>query len=100
MLIVDDVVKFPFKSILWVFREIYEAAVQQIANEGEEIRTELSQLYLSLEAGEVTEADFDARESQLLDRLDAIEERGPIGGDDEAEDREDDDEEDEDEDEH
>ena len=45
----------------------------------------------------MTEADFDARESQLLDRLDAIEDRGPVGGDDEAEDQEDDDDRDDDE---
>jgi len=51
MLLVDDVLFFPFKSILWVFREIYNAAVEEIAAESDSIRTELSQLYLALEEG-------------------------------------------------
>jgi hypothetical protein len=86
MLLVDDVLVFPFKSILWVFREIYNAAVEEIAAESDSIRTELSQLYLALEAGTLSEEAFDARERELLDRLDAIEDRDPIDEDDENED--------------
>ncbi|MGP0066631.1 MAG: gas vesicle protein GvpG [Isosphaeraceae bacterium] len=95
MLLIDDVLFFPFKSILSVFREIYNAAIEDIAAESGAIRAELSQLYLALEAGTLSEDAFDVRERELLDRLDAIEDRGSIDDDDEDED--DDEEEDEDE---
>ncbi len=73
MLVLDDVVLFPFKSLLKVFREIYNAAIQEQEQEAEHIRLELSQLYFSLETGVIDEAAFDMRESELLDRLDALE---------------------------
>lgn len=89
MFIADDVILFPFKSILKVFKEIYKAAVEEIKAEADSIRLELSQLYLALESGAVTEEAFDARESELLDRLDAIEEHGELDvepGEDDGED--------------
>ena len=85
MFLADDVILFPFKSILSVFQEIYKAAIEEIKAEADAIRLELSQLYLALEAGAVTEDAFDARESELLDRLDAIEERGTLDDEDDEE---------------
>jgi len=73
MLVVDDVVLFPFKSLLMVFREIYNAAVQEQEQEAQRIRQELSELYRSLETAAIDEAAFDDRERELLDRLDALE---------------------------
>jgi hypothetical protein len=98
MLLVDDVLFFPFKSLLAVFKEIYNSAVDEIAAESGAIRAELSQLYLAFEAGTLSEDDFDARERELLDRLDAIEEHGLIV-EDEDEDEEDEEETNEEEDE-
>jgi len=45
MLIIDDILLFPIKSILWMFREIHNAAQQELATEAETITTELSALY-------------------------------------------------------
>ncbi len=73
MMMIDDILVFPFKSLLMVFREIHNAAVQELEQEGERIRLELSQLYINLETGGIDEATFDERERDLLDRLDEIE---------------------------
>jgi hypothetical protein len=94
----DDIVLFPVKSLLSLFREIYNAAVQEIAEEADGIRAELGELYQRLESGTLDEEAFDARERELLDRLDAIEARGTDDDDQDDED-EDEDEDDEDEDE-
>jgi hypothetical protein len=83
--IADDVLLFPFKSLLSIFQEIYNAAVQEMASESDAIRAELSQLYLALEAGSLSNEAFDARESELLDRLDEIEERGMLTDDEDQE---------------
>lgn len=86
MLIVDDILAFPFRSILWIFREIHNAAQSELENEGEAITARLSELYMMLETGRITEAEFDVEEEKLLDRLDRIHESGPPeeGGDDEG----------------
>jgi len=104
MLAIDDIIVFPFKSLLMVFREIYNAAVQEMKQEGDRIRLELGQLYISLEAGNIDEATFDERERVLLDRLDELEaQQAESEGDEEdtsgAEEQEQEDYEDEDEDE-
>ncbi len=75
MFLVDDILLFPVRSILWVFREIHNAAQAEIANEAEAIANRLSELYMELETGRMTEAEFDAEEKRLLDRLEAIEDQ-------------------------
>ncbi len=75
MLIVDNILFSPVRGFLWIIREIYNAAWEEMAAEGDSITAELSQLYLMLENGKITEAEFDAREKELLDRLEKINER-------------------------
>ena len=75
MLIVDDILLFPVRSILWVFKEIHNAAQEEQANEAEAITAELSELYMMLETGKITETEFDTREKILLDRLDVVQAR-------------------------
>jgi hypothetical protein len=93
----DDIVLFPVKSLLSLFREIYNAAVQEIAEEADSIRAELGELYQQLEAGTLDEEAFDALERELLDRLDAIEARGTEEDEDQEEDEDEYDEDEEDE---
>jgi len=85
MLIIDDLLFFPVRSILWTFREIYNAAQEEQANEAEAITAELSDLYMMLETGKITEAEFDQREKDLLDRLEEIQARGSLSEDEEEE---------------
>jgi hypothetical protein len=75
MLIVDDILFFPMRSILWIFRELHNSVRQEMENEAESITAELSDLYMMLETERITEDEFDAREKQLLDRLEMIQER-------------------------
>lgn len=85
MFILDDILLFPIRSILWICREIHNAAHEEQAHEAERITSELSQLYMMLETGKITEAEFDSREKELLDRLDEIEQEGILVEEDEAE---------------
>jgi hypothetical protein len=75
MLLVDDILFFPVRSIVWVFREIYNAALEETANEADAITAKLSELYMMLETGRITESEFDIREKELLDRLEEIRKR-------------------------
>ena len=75
MLLVDDLLLAPIHGLLWVFGKIHDAAQEEIAGEADAITAELGQLYMMLETGKVTEAEFDARERTLLDRLEVIQAR-------------------------
>ena len=72
MFLVDDILLSPVKGVLWVFREIHDAAQQELAGESEAITAALSELYMRLETEQITEAEFDAQEKVLLDRLDRL----------------------------
>ncbi|MBM4295964.1 MAG: gas vesicle protein GvpG [Deltaproteobacteria bacterium] len=72
MFFVDDLLLSPIKGIFWVFREIHDAAQQELAGESEAITAALSELYMRLETGQITEVEFDAQEKALLDRLDRL----------------------------
>lgn len=75
MFLLDDILLSPLRGILWVAREVDKVAQEELANEAETIKADLSELYQMLEKGRITEEEFDAREKVLLDRLDAISER-------------------------
>ena len=75
MVLVDDLLTLPISSVLWIFREIHHAAQEELANESESITAELSQLYMRLETGKISEEEFAAGERTLLERLDRIQER-------------------------
>ncbi len=72
MFLIDDLLLSPVKGVLWVFREIHDAAQQELAGESEAITAALSELYMKLETGQITEAEFDSQEKVLLDRLDRL----------------------------
>ena len=76
MVLVDDLLMFPIRSVLWIFREIHNAAQEELANEAESITAELSDLYMRLETGKISEEEFAAEEKTLLERLDRIQKRG------------------------
>ena len=76
MVLVDDLLMFPIRSVLWVFREIHNAAQEELATEAESITAELSDLYMRLETGRISEEEFAAEEKVLLDRLERAQQRG------------------------
>jgi hypothetical protein len=72
MLLIDDILLSPIHGLLWFARKIDEAVSQELEKEEEELKTQLRELYLRLEAGQLEEQEFEAREGALFDRLDAI----------------------------
>jgi len=76
MFILDDILLFPVTGILWTFRKLHKAVLQELDTEAENITAQLSELYMMLETGKISEEEFDSREKDLLDRLDEIQGRG------------------------
>ena len=72
MFILDDILLFPMRSIYWLACKIHDAAQEEMVGDVESITQQLSELYMMLETGQISESEFDAREKELLDRLDQI----------------------------
>lgn len=77
MLLIDDMLLAPVHGLLWIARKVNEAVLQEQEKEEEELQAQLRDLHRRLEAGQLTEAEFEAQEAVLLDRLDAIAEEEP-----------------------
>ena len=75
MLLIDDLLLAPLRGVLWVVEKIHEAAQEELVGEADAITEQLRQLYMLIERGQITEAEFDAQEHELLDRLDKVRER-------------------------
>lgn len=58
--------------LLRVAREIDKAARAQLEQDRDELMRQLRALHHAIERGELTEEEFEAREEQLLDRLEQI----------------------------
>jgi len=76
MVLVDDLLMFPIRSVLWIFREIHNAAQAELSTEADSITAELSNLYMRLETGKISEEEFAAEENTLLERLERSLKRG------------------------
>lgn len=64
----------PFRGLLWVFEEIAERAEKELYDE-DAVKAELMEIYRRLEAGSLSEEEFNRREAELVERLEKIDER-------------------------
>ncbi len=72
MFLIDDILRAPVSGVLYVFREIQAAARAEAAKNADALRVQLAELYGMLESGRISSDQFDAKEKELLDRLDEI----------------------------
>jgi cytochrome c-type biogenesis protein CcmH/NrfG len=73
MILIDRILLAPIFGTVWIARKIQEAVSAEQEAESEALTDQLSELYMQLETGRISEEEFDAREAELLDRLDALE---------------------------
>lgn len=73
MFLIDDILLSPAKGLFYICKQIHKSAEEELLNE-ENVSAELSELYMMLETGKITEEEFNKREAELLNRLEEIEE--------------------------
>jgi hypothetical protein len=61
----------PLRGTIWIAERLAEYAAEQLDDE-RAIRGLLTEAEAALEAGELSEAEFDHIEDELLERLDAV----------------------------
>lgn len=72
MLLIDDLLAAPVRGLMFVLREIADAADAEREAEQRTVMSELAALHRRLDAGAIGEADFDRSEQDLLQRLDRL----------------------------
>jgi len=70
--LLDDILLAPLKGIIWVAEKIQESAEKELLDE-EQVKRDLTELYMRLETGQITEEEFTTQEEELVERLEAIE---------------------------
>lgn len=75
MFILDDLlIGLPAKGFLGIFKKIAEMAENEL-NDDTKIKEELQRLQTLYETDQITDEEYEQREAELLERLEAILER-------------------------
>lgn len=72
MIIIDSLLAAPVRGLFFVLEKVYEAVQKETEANERAIMADLSALHHALDSGAISEAEFDAREQTLLDRLDRL----------------------------
>jgi hypothetical protein len=70
MFLLDDILLAPLKAVVWLGKKINDVSEKELYDEGG-IKEELMALQLRFELDEISEQEYDRRETELLARLDA-----------------------------
>jgi len=71
MFLIDSILLAPLKGVVWLGEKLNEVADKELSDTGR-IKEELMRLQLQFELDEISQAEYDQKENELLDRLDAI----------------------------
>lgn len=71
--LLDTILLAPLKGVVWLAEKIYEQAEKELVDE-EGVKHRLTELYMLLETGQISEEEFEQQEEELVDRLETIEE--------------------------
>ena len=71
MFLIDDILLSPLNGLLWLGNKIDELYVKEVSDEGR-VMENLMALQLRFELDEINEAEYSAREKEILVQLEAI----------------------------
>ena len=71
MLLIDSILLAPLKGVVWLGEKLSGIAEKELSDTGR-IKEELMALQLRFELDQINEQEYNEREKELLDRLDAV----------------------------
>ncbi len=72
MFVIDRLLMAPLQGLMWIFREVKEAADEDRKQQRGRLMHSLAALHRQLECGEIDETTFTDGEQTLLAQLDAL----------------------------
>jgi len=73
MFLLDDLLLAPLKGLVWLAEKVDEVAARELSDEGR-LKDKLMELQLRFELDEISEEEYTRQETELLDRLNTIQE--------------------------
>ena len=70
--LIDDILLAPIKGIVWIAEKVNNLALEELEDTPEKLKRELLDLQLMLEIEDITEVEYNKREKDILDRLEAL----------------------------
>jgi hypothetical protein len=71
MFLIDNLLMAPGKAVMFLLEEVAKKAQEEFLDD-DSVKQELQEIYAMLEAGKISEKDFEAREYRLVERLQQI----------------------------
>ena len=71
MFLLDSILLAPVKGVIWLGKKVNEVGENKLYDEGS-IKEELMAIQLQFELDEISEHEYDEKEKELFDRLDAV----------------------------
>ena len=71
MFLIDSILLAPLKGVMWMGEKLGDMAQKELSDKGR-IKEELMALQLRFEMDEINEEEYNKKECEILDRLDAI----------------------------
>ena len=72
MFLIDDILLAPIKGITWIAEKIRDMALEELEDTPEKLQRELLDLQMALEIEEITEKEYEKKEKDILERLEAL----------------------------
>jgi hypothetical protein len=81
MFLLDDILLAPIKGLAMICQKVHQAAQEDLERQEKEIMGALAELHQLMDLGQIGDDDFDRRESDLLNRLEACQQSRSTDGD-------------------
>jgi len=72
MFLIDDILLAPIKGIVWVAEKVRDMALEELEDTPEKLQRELLDAQMALETEDITEAEYQKKEKDILERMEAL----------------------------
>ena len=79
MFLLDDILLSPIKGLAMMCQKVHDAAQEDLEKQEKNILATLAELHQLMDAGRIGDDDFNVRECDLLDRLEACQQTRGTG---------------------
>jgi len=69
---IDDILLAPIKGIVWIAEKVRDMALEELEDTPEKLQRELLDLQMTFETEEITEAEYQKKEKDILEKLEAL----------------------------
>jgi len=70
--LIDDILLAPVKAVVWLGEKVRDMALEELEDTPEKLQRELLDLQMTFETEEITEAEYEKKEKDILERMEVL----------------------------